>query len=625
MAKKPEHQTGTDTPPKKRKGSVVLLWVLMAMLVAGLGGFGVTNFGGGTAAIGEVGDRKIEVTDYARALQQELQAFSAQIGQPVTLQQAQALGLDRQVRQRLVVAAALDNETARIGLSVGDARVAQEIMSNDAFKGVTGAFDRETYRFTLDRNNLTETAFETRVREDLARSLLQGAVAGGFTAPAPMLTTLQIWLGEKRGFSLLRLTESDLSAPLPTPTDADLMAHYDANGPLFTAPEAKRITYAALLPDMLTNTVQLDETALRAAYDERIAEFVQPERRLVERLVFATDADAAAAKARLDAGETFEALVAERGLTLPDVDLGEQSQADLGAAGDALFALTEPGVVGPLPSDLGPALYRMNAILVAQETSFEDAREALAAEQSADAARRAIADRIEELDDLLAGGATLEDLATESGLQLGTLDYAPDTDAPIAGYEAFRTAADAITDGDFPELIELEDGGVVALRLDEVIPPALKPFDTVRDEVAEGWRVVSLAKTLAARAIEAKAGVEGGAVLGSYGIVDVTLSIPRDGFVEAAPPALMTAVFQMAQGELRVIEGPDFTGLVQLDSIQTSETDSPDAVAIRSALAAQIEQGVAQDAFQLFSNALTAEAGITMNDAAINAVHAQIQ
>ena len=387
MAKKPDPSTGTETVPKKRKGSIVLVWVLMAMLVAGLGGFGVTNFGGGTASIATVGNRPIDVTDYARALQQELQAFSAQIGQPVTMEQAQTLGLDSQVRQRLITAAALDNEAARIGLSVGDARVAQEIMSNDAFKGVSGTFDRETYRFMLERNNLTEPAFEARVREDLSRSLMQGAVAGGFAAPAPMVSALQGWIGEKRGFTLLRLTEADLPVPLPDPTEADLRAFYDANPALFTAPEAKRITYAALLPEMLSDSVQLDEVALRAAYDERIAEFVQPERRLVERLVFPTDADAAAAKARLDAGETFEALVEERGLTLADIDIGEQSRDDLGAAADAVFALTEPSMTGPLPSDLGPALYRMNGILVAQTTSFEDAREWLAAEQLTDAAR----------------------------------------------------------------------------------------------------------------------------------------------------------------------------------------------------------------------------------------------
>ncbi|MCA3438617.1 MAG: SurA N-terminal domain-containing protein [Rhodobacter sp.] len=625
MARKPDPSTDSETTPKRRKGSVVLVWVLMAMLIAGLGGFGVTNFGGGTARIATVGDRPIDVTDYARALQQELQAFSAQIGQPVTMEQARTLGLDSQVRQRLITAAALDNEAARIGLSVGDARVAQEIMANDAFKGVTGAFDRETYRFTLERNNLTEPAFETRVREDLSRSLLQGAVAGGFMAPAPMVSALHGWIGEMRGFTLLRLTEADLPSPLPDPTGADLRAFYDANPALFTAPEARRITYAALLPEMLSDTVQLDETALRAAYDERIAEFVQPERRLVERLVFPTDAGAAAAKARLDAGETFEALVGERGLTLADIDLGEQSREDLAAAGDAVFALTEPGVVGPLPSDLGPALYRMNGILVAQTTAFEDAREALAAEQMADAARRAIADRIEELDDLLAGGATLEDLAREAGLELGTIDFAPGVDAPIAGYEAFRTAAAAVQDGDFPELIELEDGGLVALRLDDIIPPGLKPFDSVAEDVATGWRADALARALTARAIEVKAAVEGGASPGTFGIADVTLAMARNGFVEGAPDTLLPAIFEMTPGERRVIEGPDFVGLVQLDSIQPAASDTPDARATKAAIASQLQQALAQDAFEMFSAALIAEAGITIDDAAIAAVHAQVQ
>jgi peptidyl-prolyl cis-trans isomerase D len=132
MAKKPDPPTDGETVPKKRKISAVMVWVLMAPLIVGLGGFGVTNFGGGTARIATVGDRPIEVTEYARALQQELQAFSAQLGQPVTMEMAQTLGLDSQVRRRLITAAALDNEASRIGLSVGDARVAQEIMANDA-------------------------------------------------------------------------------------------------------------------------------------------------------------------------------------------------------------------------------------------------------------------------------------------------------------------------------------------------------------------------------------------------------------------------------------------------------------------------------------------------------------
>ncbi|MFD1809426.1 peptidyl-prolyl cis-trans isomerase [Gemmobacter lanyuensis] len=123
----------------------------------------------------------------------------------------------------------------------------------------------------------------------------------------------------------------------------------------------------------------------------------------MERLVFASEDEAKAAKARLDAGESFDALVEERGLKLMDIDLGDVSKAELGAAGDGVFALTAPGVAGPLPSDLGPALYRMNAVLAAQETTFEQAKADLTTEYQMDAARRAIADKVEAIDDALAG------------------------------------------------------------------------------------------------------------------------------------------------------------------------------------------------------------------------------
>ena len=148
MAKPPE----TDAPKKKR-GPSVLAWVLMAMIIGGLGGFGVTNFGGGTQSIGTVGTREIDANDYARALKQEINAFSAQIGQPIGLPQAQALGLDRQVLQQVITRAAIDNENERIGISVGDAVVADQIAGMNAFHSTAGSFDRETYRQALQRSD----------------------------------------------------------------------------------------------------------------------------------------------------------------------------------------------------------------------------------------------------------------------------------------------------------------------------------------------------------------------------------------------------------------------------------------------------------------------------------------
>ncbi|MGO4909679.1 SurA N-terminal domain-containing protein [Pseudorhodobacter sp. W20_MBD10_FR17] len=621
----------TEEPRRKKgKATSIVVWALMAMLVLGLGGFGITNFGGGVSAIGTVGNREIDVNDYARALQQQMNALSAQFGTALTMQQAQSLGLDQQVRQQLISAAALDNEADRIGISAGDARIAKEITDSNSFKGASGKFDRDTYRFTLQNNNLTEAQYESKMREDLSRALIQGSVSGGFAAPAALTETLYAYISERRSLNLLHLTEADLTTPVADPTEDALKAYYDANIAQFTAPEARRITYASLLPEDLAGTMTLDETALKKLYDERIADFVQPERRLVERLVYPSQEAADAAKAKLDAGTSFEDLVAERGIKLSDIDLGDQSQADLGAAGEAVFALAEPGIVGPFASDLGPALFRMNGILAAQNISFDEARPDLAAELATDAARRAIADKIEAIDDQLASGATLEDLAKESGMTLGKIDFSGQSSEGMAAYPAFRTAAEEAVQGDFPEVVQTDDGGIFALRLEEIVPPTPIPLADAHDAVDSSWRVQAIQKALSDLAAEIKAQVDAGASLGGFGVTEVIPNLTRSSTIEGVPAAVLTETFKIDTGETRVVEGntPDnasYVGLVQLQSITPGVASGEDADALKGAISAQVEQALSQDAFTLYTNALTQDAGITLNTTAINAVHSQFR
>jgi peptidyl-prolyl cis-trans isomerase D len=622
MAKTPDD----DTKRPKSKAKEAAVWVLMGMLILGLGGFGVTNFSGGVGQVASVGDTKITTDDYARAFQSQLSAFSQRIGQPISSQEALAFGLDQQVLQGLVVRAALDNEAQRVGLSVGDAVVAAKLTGIDAFKGVSGTFDREAYRFTLDRNKQTEAEFEAGLRRDVTRELLQGVVVGGFAAPAPLTDTLYAWAAERRGFSMLRLAEADLTTPVPTPTEAELTAYHSDNIARFTKPEAKRITYASLLPEAIAADQPVDETVLKQLYEDRLDEFVVPERRLVERLVYPDQAAADAARARLDAGETFDTLVADRGLTLDAIDLGDMTREDLGDAGEAVFALAEGGVAGPLPTDLGPALFRVSTVLAAEETTFEEARDTLAIEIQTDAARRLISDKVEVVDDLLAGGASLENLVTDAGLVLATVDYVQGLqgDSLIEGYPAFRAAADAAAEGDFPEAIILEDGGIVALRLDEIVPATPIPFAEAREDVLAAWTADALAKALSARAIEIKTALEGGAAIGSFGIVDVTPETARDGFIAGTPESLLPDVFAMAEGDVKVIEAEGFVAVVRLDRILPAATEGPDAEALKTALAAQAEQAISADAFNAFTTALTTEAGITIDQAAINAIHASL-
>ena len=191
-------------------------------------------------------------------------------------------------------------------------------------------------------------------------------------------------------------------------------------------------------------------------------------------------ADSAAAMLEVS-GTTFNALVEERGLQLSDVDLGDVSRLELDAAGEAVFAAEVGAVVGPLPSDLGPALFRVNAVLPAQNTSFEEAKPALRQELALTRAVRAVEARAQDLDDQLAGGATLEQLAAETEMSLGTIEWTEDSSEGIAAYGEFRQSAAALGEGDFPKIEQLEDGGIYAMRLDTALDARPEPFDSARD------------------------------------------------------------------------------------------------------------------------------------------------
>ena len=621
--------TDSDEITKKkasRSQTSMVVWVLMAMLITGLGGFGVTNFGRSVTAIGSVGEKEIEAASYARALRAQINRLSQQFGQQLSLAEAQMFGVDQQVLAGLVANAALDNEAARIGLSAGDRSVASRVAADQAFADVTGQFNATNYKQMLDQAGLSVKDYEASLRADIARTVLQTAVVSGMTAPAALRDTMLAWSGETRAFALLPFSEATLSAPIAAPTEAEVTAYYDANLAAFTRPEAKRISYAALIPADLAPTQIIDEAAVQALYDERLADYVVPEKRLVERLVYPDDAAAAAAKARLDAGETFEALVTDRGLALSDIDLGDVGKSELGSAGEAVFALTGPGVVGPLNSDLGPALYRMNAILAAQETTLAQVHAELLLELQTQAATKSIADQAAAIDDALAGGATLDDLVRDHGMVLATTDYVAgaDDNDPIAADRAFATLADALATGDYPEALHLTDGGLAALRLDEMVPPSPVALDQIRDKVTAAWAAGQLAAALTAQASAAEAAVKSGGDLLSQGPLTNIAPITRDQTPDGTTPDVVSAAFDMAMGELRLIDTPAFTGLIRLDTVTPVDLIAEASRAARDAMATEVQQSIAQDAYDLFTAAMTAQGGLTIDQSVIASVQAQM-
>ncbi|NOE25837.1 peptidylprolyl isomerase [Ruegeria sp. HKCCD6157] len=603
--------------------SKTFVWILMGLLMLGLAGFGAVNLSGTIRTVATVGDESISVDDYVRELQREIRAVEAQSGQPLQMSQARDLGLDRNALARLTALAALDNEVGQLGISIGDENLQQEIISIPAFQGVNGTFDRESYRFQLEQVGMTDSEFESDLRKESARTIVQGAIMGGVKMPATLTDTMIDYIGARRSFTVATVGTEALDTPVAEPTDAQIQAFYDDNGDQFMLPRTKQLTYAILSPAMLVDTVEIDEDALRKLYEERNDEYNQPERRLVERLNFPSEQAAKDALAQLEVGgTTFEQLVRDRELELNDIDLGDVTREDLGEAADAVFAAELDTVVGPLPSVFGPALFRVNGSLAANNVPFEEAEPALREELATERARRLIEAQSEDINDMLAGGATLEELAEETEMELGQIDWTRDSDEGVAAYDGFRAAAEAVQEGDFPEIAFLEDGSIFALRLDEVLPRRPEPLESASDRVAAAWQQAETNKALREKADAILNQLATDGDFAATGLpFRVENALTRTAFLDDVPADFMTEVFAMEPGELRVIGGNGAAWIVRLDEI-LPPADTDELRQLRDALSSQMDQALAQNIFNAYVRDAQTRARPVVDQQALNAVQA---
>lgn len=617
---------------RNNRRSGLFVWALMVAIMVGLAGFGIGvsgHFGGGTD-IATVGDEKVTADDYVRAMQQELRALQSQVGRSLPMSEARQYGVDGMVLGRLVNDAALDGEASRLGISTGDDAVRQQILATPAFRGPSGQFDKATYDAALDRAGLRPDQFESLLRAEASRDLLAGAVQASAQVPETEAETVLAFLGEKRGFDWIRLGSAQLPAPIPAPTEADLAAYHDAHKDRYTRPETRQVSYAAVTPEGLAATIEIPDADLRAAYDAEPARYQTPERRALDRIAFGTTEDAAAARARLDNSETdFDALAVERGLQPGDTDQGTVTADQLPEpARDAVFGAAGPGIVGPVDTPLGPSLFRINAVMAAKTTPFEAAKADLAKAMALEQARKQISDDGPHIEDLVAGGATLEEIASETVMELGHVALNAGTTGGVADDPAFRKAADAAATGEETDPIQLADGGIASLRVDGIDPPAVIPLSEIRDRVAADWTSDQTAAALQTLADGFVSELKAGGTLADVAKrVDLPIQtagpLTRGEAVPGTPNELVADIFAAAPGAAVTRRDGDAVILAVLTSTTPIDLADPANAAILTRLQEQFDEQVRGDVLALYTGALRAAAGVTVNQSLVESTLAR--
>ena len=610
---------------KKNQPFVYGLLGLLALGLVGIASGGVD--GSRISSIGKVGEEPIPVTSYAQSLRNTIQNISRQIGRQLTSQEISAYGLQSEALENVVSSAALSNEAKRLKISVGDDLVAEEIIATPTFTSVDGKFDKEAYEFALENSGLDTKEYELQTSKAIARSLIEGAVASGTKTPSSHAMTLIKFAREERSFDWASIDKKLLSTQAINPTIDQLKAYYDKNNILYTAPLSRKLTYVLLSPEMLADRIVVSQSELKDEYKSQPDRFNKPARRIIDRIIFDSVKTARTVKDQLDKEEvSFTKVAEDRGLTQTDIDLGDIEKGQLDKdIDDLLFNASEVGIYGPIDTNLGPALFQINAIIDPQNTSFEDAAEELTAEYVSIESRKLINEMITDIDDLLAQGLTLEEIAKETAMELEKISYDNTTETGIAAYDGFRDEALKVKIGGFPELRELSDGGVFALRLDDLIEPALRPFETVKDQVATDWSASEDKKSLLKLADTLIIKLDNGETFESLNLnAESVSSITRNKYIDGIPAQLLEELFSNKTGKTSKIDNGDTVLLARLNDISEFNSETDESKELLSQVGIQLSNQVTGDLLRLFASALKDRDGVILNQNAVNQINTQI-
>jgi peptidyl-prolyl cis-trans isomerase D len=475
--------------------AIVLLGIICVPFVF----FGVTQFNfsdSGFAA--KVNGVEISTAQLENAYQNQLLQY-AQYGElPAEFRRRlKASLLDNLIRNTII-----DQYLADQGYRVTDQMVADMVQREPAFL-VDGRFSKEKYYEVLDQNALDPQRFEDNQRRLLRQSQLQrGVGATAFVTPAEYRRYLNLY-GELRRVAVATFDVASIAEKLEI-SDADVQAYYDERPSEFQLPETADLEYIEIRRDQLAQNASISEADLQQLYEASASRFQQDEQRQARHILITSDGDDAAASeqakaltARAQAGEPFEDLARQYskdgGTAAQGGDLGLIVQSQMpGALGDAIFSMREGEIRGPVKSDFGYHIIRLDEIKPGGPLPLEQVRPELERELRETQADAAFRKTERAISDALFDARDFKTIAQTTGLEIQTAKgFTRSGGEPFGSNQAVIDAVfepRILNEGGISDIIEIDANRSVVLRVTNHQEAQRQPLADVREQIVAAVR-----------------------------------------------------------------------------------------------------------------------------------------
>ena len=629
----------------RKLGGKWILGIFSGLIIASFSVFGIGDVvrsiaNRSVSAIAVVGDVEIPGTEIRREFNRQMSRLQPLFGNQLDSARAREIGLVDQALNAIVSRTLYDLEGTRLGLDISEATLQDTIKYNEVFRNQQNQFDPNYFASFLASQRLSEKAYLAILRNELKRDQLATGVSAATKAPDFMVDVLYRYAQERRIGEYVVIENASIT-DLAEPTETELSDYHQANAWRFTAPEYRQLTYIHIGPEDLLGEVEVSDAEVEAEYDDRQSELMRPERRTLEQIIAPDETTARQISDALAAGRDFiDVAVDMTSVEAGDVSLGEVTAGDLfGDLSSVVFALGEGRISAPVQSAFGWHIFRVTAIESATLPTLEEVRDGLVREIALRRAADALYDFANRLDDMFAGGASIEEAAGGLSLKLTRIEAVDrngrDTagnslDTLPAGAEFLDTAFTTAT-GEPSLLGEAADGSEYVLRVDRVTQPALRPLDEVRNEAREALMDESRDTAAALRAAEAARRIDGGEsfadVAAELGLVaSRSAAVRRDGDGAGAVLSgeLVAALFAMEPSGDSDTAAPGATragdGYAVIRLVETLQAEPRDDAVGLDAQRDTLRDGLARDLMEQYRGYLETRFPVTVNRGALDAL-----
>jgi len=591
------------------------------------------GFGGGADSLVRVGSEKVSDRDITRAMDRRLSQAREQNPEATY---ASIAGDFDQLLSALVDAETLEAFADKFGFTLSKRLVDAQIANIPAAKGLNGQFSEQSYAAFLNQQRITDQ----EVRMIITNGLLQQLII----APAVVNARAAVGMATPYASLLLEAREGEVAfVPLEAfraglnPTPAAIQVFYAANQRRYMVPEQRVLRIAKIGTEQVAG-VQPSDKEIADYYNANRAQYAPKDTRTISQAVAPDQATANAIVQRLRGGQTFAAAAAPAGFTAQDIALGAQTREQfttvVGARiAGAAFSANEGAIVGPIQSENGWHVIKIDRIQREGGKTVAEARAEISAKLATDKRKAAMENIVNTVQDAIDAGGSFTEAAAAGKLAIvETPPITADGRSPAnAGYNLPPELAPALKAGfelaenDEPLIETLpNDAGYALVAPARVIAAAAAPLASIRDRVTQDWigdqasqRAKQLAQTIAGKA------ARGSLVEAARGTPVPVRVEPVKGrriqlsqFQGKVPPPL-TMLFSLGQGKVRTVAGDQGEGIyvVKVNKI------IPGNALTRPTLITQTQQGMqnslSQEYGAQFLNAMRQTVGVKRNEKSI--------